>query len=102
MEYTDEQRVITMYSDLVSKPLEVAKEVYQALDYQMTDEFYQTLVEEAERASKYKSKHNYDVSTHGLTIEELTEGYADVFERYSIPTVDGLAEDKTEQDKETA
>ena len=33
---------------------------------------------EEEKASKYTSKHHYDVSTHGLTVEEITENYASV------------------------
>lgn len=102
MEFPEDQRVVSMYSDLVSDPMGTAKEVYAALDYPLSDEFNQTLIEEAERASKYKSKHKYDATTHGLTVEDITREYADVFSRYGIPTAEELAAQEAEEPKETA
>ncbi len=85
--YPEEHRIIVKYSDLVAQPKATAEKIYATLNYEMTDKFHQTLEEEEEKASKYTSKHHYDVSTHGLTVEEITENYASVFSRYEIETV---------------
>ena len=85
--YPEDHRIVVKYSDLVATPTAVAEKIYSTLNYDLTDAFRQTLKEEEERASKYTSKHKYDVSTHGLTVEEITETYASVFSRYDIETV---------------
>lgn len=79
------QKVTVLYSDMVSDPITTAEKVYGDLGYTISEYFHEILVKETERAKQYTSKHNYDIETHGMTKEQITETYGHVFDRYGIP-----------------
>lgn len=80
----DEKKITVMYQDMVSDPIAVTEKAYGHLGYDISDYFNQVLIEQTEKSKQYKSKHKYDVSTHGMTNDFIRETYKDVFEKYDL------------------
>lgn len=80
----EDQRVTVMYADMVANPTQTAEFVYGQLGLTISDQYREILVAETEKAKGYKSRHNYNIETHGLTNEYVAETYSHVFETYGI------------------
>jgi len=81
--------MIVNYEDLVSRPDEVIRSVYQHFDFAIDETYGEVLREAARGADNYTSRHRYSLQELGLTPEELVIAFADVFERFGFSTEPG-------------
>lgn len=77
--------VIVKYDDLVSDPKSTVEHIYQELGIELTPTYAQILIEEAEKAAKYKSKHHYSLERFDMTHQEIEESLPFIYDRFDFP-----------------
>jgi hypothetical protein len=74
------------YADLVSDPLEAMGALYDALGEELTGPAHDTMARYVETHPKGTfGTHGYDLASHGLDADELTDRFAAYTARYDIP-----------------
>ena len=81
-ELPDDRYVMVKYDDLVSDPQATVKTIYDRLGMDISPEYEAILLEEANKAKGYKSKHSYSLEEFGLSAERVREELPEVFERF--------------------
>jgi hypothetical protein len=72
------------YQDLLSDPAQRVREIYEAFELTLGDEFAVTLRTEAEEQRNYKSEHRYSLEQFGLSRDYIFEELREVFEHYDF------------------
>jgi omega-hydroxy-beta-dihydromenaquinone-9 sulfotransferase len=73
------------YRDLTSAPRETVTEVYRALGMEMTEEFDEWLLAQAEREKKHQASFEYSLGDYELPAERLETELAVFYEEYKWP-----------------
>jgi hypothetical protein len=81
-----ERIAIVRYDDLVSDPSGTVRDLYERFGFEIGAQFESVLEEQASRARRYRSRHDYDLASLGLSRERILEDFADVFERFDFDT----------------
>jgi hypothetical protein len=79
-----ESHVIVKYDDLVRAPEETVRKIYDRFGFDLGPAFEKVLQEEANRARRYKSRHDYSPEASGLTRQQILDTYPDIFERFGF------------------
>ena len=80
----EERFIEVRYTDLVADPKGTVERVYSKLRLPMTEEYRQVLEVEAEKARKYKSRHQYSLEDFGLSKEMVYKELEVVFREYGF------------------
>jgi omega-hydroxy-beta-dihydromenaquinone-9 sulfotransferase len=80
----EESYTIVCYDDLVQKPRQIVREIYEKFGFELTPGFDQILNEANRRAASYKSKHDYSLQRVGLTKKQIVKTFAFVFKRFGF------------------
>lgn len=92
--------VVVDYRDLTRAPREATKAVYQALNIDMSPEFDDYLVAQAEREKKHNSKFEYSLGEYDIAEEKIESELAEFYSIYQWPRKnDSLATDNERTDK---
>lgn len=84
----DESRFIALtYDELVSDPKQTIERVYEQLEIPMSDAFRHRLLQETQKARKYRSSHDYSLDEYGLDRREIYRELREVFERYGFDSM---------------
>lgn len=80
-----ERYAIVRYDDLTRDPRRAVEDLYRHFGLNIDAAFARELDAEAARASRYRSRHEYDLESLGLTRERILAEFDDVFERFDFP-----------------
>jgi hypothetical protein len=62
------------------------KKLYEHFGFEVRDEYLDVLQEQAGKAKKYESKHEYSLEKFGLTEAKVVSDYEAVFEEFAFKT----------------
>ncbi|MFW5714689.1 MAG: sulfotransferase family protein [Brevefilum sp.] len=79
-----DQYGMVRYRDLVRDPKATIEHIYERFGIEMTDEYRQTLIEECEKAKKFKSKHKYSMQEMGLNQEAIEQEFDETMREYDL------------------
>lgn len=77
---------IVRYDDLLQRPRETVRRVYEKFGYTVSPAFDERLRREDESQRNYRSTHRPDAARFGLTRERMVEDFREVFERCGFET----------------
>jgi hypothetical protein len=72
-----DQYGMVYYRDLVKDPKATIEQIYERFGIEMTEEYRQILVQESEKAKKFKSKHKYSLQEMGLNQQAIESEFGD-------------------------
>jgi hypothetical protein len=72
------------YTDVVSKPIETARNIYKYFDFEMSEKFDEALSHYHLESKKYKSKHTYSMAQYGVTKETINEQLGDLMDEFDF------------------
>ncbi len=81
-----DRHAIVRYDDLVNDPEGTVREIYHRFGFRIGPAFERILREEAARARRYSSRHDYCSEENGLSRRQILETYRDIFERFGFET----------------
>jgi hypothetical protein len=76
---------VVRYDDLEDDPEAVITAIYQRFGYDMSPAYADLLHRQAEKARKFRSRHDYSLQGVGLTREQIRDRFSEVFERFAFP-----------------
>jgi hypothetical protein len=76
--------MIVSYTDVVSKPIETARNIYKYFDFEMSEKFDEALSHYHLESKKYKSKHTYSMAQYGVTKETINEQLGDLMDEFDF------------------
>jgi hypothetical protein len=79
-----DQYVIVRYQDLVADPKKTVENIYQCFGIEMTDEYQKILTVESEIAKRYKSNHNYSLTSMGLDEKQLIDAFDEPIHEFHL------------------
>lgn len=79
-----ESYTIVRFNDLTSDPEGTVRGIYEHFGFEIDDTFAEVLRQEAEKARRYESSHEYTLESTGITREQILSEYADLFERFGF------------------
>lgn len=74
------------YEDMVTDPQKTIEEVYSFLGFAISPQYRTIVAEESEKAKQYQSQHVYSISGMGLTADQITNSFQEVFSMYEFGT----------------
>lgn len=80
----EKSRIFVRFDDLVEDPEGTIRQIYQHFGLEISPAYAKILTEEAEKACQHQSNHRYSLEGIGLTHDEVTSLYHDVFERWGF------------------
>lgn len=80
----DDQYHIVKLEELSQNVSKTIKEIYQHFDLSLTPEYEKILANEALKARKHKSKHEYSLEKMGITKQEIVEEFKEIFDRFNF------------------
>jgi hypothetical protein len=89
----EDSYVVVKYDDLVADPEKMVSEIYGQLGFEISPRFARVLRDEAERASRFRSRHHYSLEQMGLAREQIVAEYQDVFNRFEFDVGARASED---------
>jgi len=66
-----DQYIQILYKDLVADPEGTIRDIYQRFNFEISPEFSEVLLVEAEKAKSYKSTHSYSLKKMGLSKQRI-------------------------------
>jgi hypothetical protein len=88
------------YRDLVSNPADTIRDVYAALDLELSDGFATKLAGAGRRAATHVSTHAYSLEAFGLEADAIAQRLSNLFERYGWDRADPSANIQTKESSE--
>lgn len=85
-EYPNENWAIESYLNIVGNPVQTVKKLYKHFGFELSDEYLEVLQEEAGKAKKYESKHEYSLEEFGLTEAKVVSDYEAIFKEFGFET----------------
>ncbi len=82
--FPEETLLKVPYEDLISDPYKTVCRIYEKFGLEKSPEYDIRLTEEAQKARKYKSKHNYSLERYGLSEEIIYQRLKSVFDDYGF------------------
>ena len=79
-----DQYGMVRYRDLVQDPKATIEQIYERFGIEMTEEYRQILVEETEKARKFKSKHKYSLQEMGLNQQAIEREFNDAMREVGL------------------
>ena len=83
-----DQYIRIRYKDLVADPQGVVEMIYRRFGYDISPEYASTLKAEAQKAQKYKSKHNYSLKAMGLSEQALNKEFSTINRQLNLDRID--------------
>ncbi len=81
-----ERYTIVRYDDLVRDPEATVRKIYGHFGWETDLSFAAVLHAEAERAGRFRSRHDYELEQLGLSRERIIDGFGDIIERFGFET----------------
>jgi hypothetical protein len=84
--------LIIKYDDLIQKPQETIRHIYNHFEYDMSPEFELQVTRILEVSGKYRSRHQYDLENMGFSREQILSEFSDIFDRFDFDrNLDGIS-----------
>jgi len=84
--------LIVKHDDLVKKPMQTVKRIYQHFDYEISPDFEKKITETIREAKSFRSNHQYSLDDMRITREEVLEEFDEIFSRFTFSKdVDGVS-----------
>lgn len=77
---------IVTYNELTRDPEMTVQRIYKELDLNIGPEFAEVLKTDAATSKSYKSRHQYNLKTLGLSREQILQDFSDIFDRFGFDT----------------
>lgn len=81
-ELSPSQCVEVRYADLLESPKKILEDVYSRFGLEISDDYAAFLDTEQEKAERYESEHEYDLSAHAEIRERARRELGDLFDRF--------------------
>jgi hypothetical protein len=83
-----DQYVRVRYKDLVADPQKTIKHIYKQFDFEISPDYEQVLIAEAEKAKSYKSKHKYSLKKMGLNPRQIQSEFEAIASQLELDSLD--------------
>lgn len=85
--YSDTPQIVVDYRKLTTDPRGTAHDVYEALNIELSEEYDQYLLAQAEREKKHNSKFEYSLGEYDLPEQVIEQRLAEFYEIYQWPRI---------------
>lgn len=89
--HSDTPQIVVDYRKLTSDPRNTAHEVYQALNIELSEEYDQYLLAQAEQEKKHNSKFEYSLGEYDLPEQVIEQRLAEFYPIYQWPQMTDAA-----------
>lgn len=89
--YSNTPQIVVDYRKLTGEPRETAHAVYKALNIELSDEYDQYLLAQAEQEKKHNSKFEYSLGEYDLPEQLIEQRLAEFYQIYQWPRLDDTA-----------
>lgn len=78
--------IFIRYDDLVADPQATVANIYNRFGFDLSTAYNRVLQSQAQKARRYRSRHQYTLEQTGLTRQRILDEYAEIFDRFGFET----------------